>query len=133
QLGSLLEQVLTPDQYRRNARIGGGTGEFAVCLPGQDDEGGEGLRPIDAKVPHEEYDRPVDAMERGDSEALEAAGRALEQRVRGEAKRISEKYVAPPATTDFAIMFMPTEGLYAEIVRRPGFANALQQQHRILV
>jgi DNA recombination protein RmuC len=133
QLGALLEQMLTPEQYRAQARIGAGNVDYAVRLPGQDSDGGEVLLPIDAKFPHEDYDRLVDAIERGDGEALEAAGRALELRIKTEAKRICDKYVVPPATTDFAIMFLPTEGLYAEVVRRPGLANTLQQQHRVLV
>jgi DNA recombination protein RmuC len=133
QLGALLEQMLAPEQYRRNVRVGGGFVEFAVCMPGRDDDSGEVLLPIDSKFPHEDYDRLVDAHERGDGDAFEAAGRALEQRIRGEAKAICEKYVKPPMTTDFAIMFLPTEGLYAEVVRRPGLADALQQQHRVLV
>jgi DNA recombination protein RmuC len=133
QLGALLEQMLTPEQYRVQARIGGGNVDYAVRLPGQDPDGGEVLLPIDAKFPHEDYDRLVDAIERGDAEALDGAARDLEVAIKTQAKRICDKYVAPPATTDFAIMFLPTEGLYAEVVRRPGLADLLQRQHRVLV
>jgi DNA recombination protein RmuC len=133
QLGALLEQMLTPEQYRRNVRISGGFVEYAVCMPGRDDDGGDVLLPIDSKFPHEDYDRLVDAHERGDRGAFDVAGDALEQRIRREAKTICEKYVAPPATTDFAIMFLPTEGLYAEVVRRPGLADVLQRQYRVMV
>jgi DNA recombination protein RmuC len=133
QLGALLEQVLTPEQYCAQARIRNGNVDYAVRLPGQDADLGEVLLPIDAKFPHEDYDRLIDAHERGDGEALEAAVQALETRIKLEAKSICEKYVEPPLTTDFAIMFLPTEGLYAEVVRRPGLADLLQRQHRVLV
>jgi DNA recombination protein RmuC len=132
QLGALLEQMMTPDQYRAQARIGSGNVDYAVRLPGQDSDG-EVLLPIDSKFPHEDYERLVDAHERGDGDAFEAAGRALELRIKTEAKSICDKYVAPPTTTDFAIMFLPTEGLYAEVLRRPGLADLLQRQHRVLV
>jgi DNA recombination protein RmuC len=133
QLGALLEQVLTPEQYCAQARIHNGNVDYAVRLPGQDADTGEVLLPIDAKFPHEDYDRLIDAHERGDGEALELAAQALETRIKLEAKSICEKYVEPPLTTDFAIMFLPTEGLYAEVVRRPGLADLLQRQHRVLV
>lgn len=133
QLGALLDQVLTPEQYRAQARIGSGNVDYAVRLPGQDDDGSEVLLPIDAKFPHEDFERLIDAHEKGDGEGFEAASRALELRIKAEAKSISDKYVVPPATTDFAIMFLPTEGLYAEVVRRPGLADFLQRQHRVLV
>ena len=134
QLAALLEQVFTPEQYGRevitvpgsNARV-----EFAVKLPGQ----GEAplWLPIDAKVPREDYERLLDAQERADAPAAEAAGKALEARLRLEAKTIADKYLAPPHTTDFALLFVPTEGLYAECLRRPGLFEALQREHKVML
>jgi DNA recombination protein RmuC len=135
QLGALLEQMLAPDQFVRNAaprREGGERVEFAVRLPGPAD-GEEVLLPIDAKFPVEDYQRLVEASERGDAAAVEAASRALEARVRGCAKDIHDKYLCPPRTTDFGILFLPTEGLYAEIVRRPGLVDLIQRDHKVSV
>ncbi|MTJ81158.1 MAG: DNA recombination protein RmuC [Telmatospirillum sp.] len=136
QLASLLEQMLTPDQFTANGICRVGSAErvdFAIRLPGRGDDGGEVLLPIDSKFPQEDYDRLLDAAERADAEAVEAAGRALEQRVKSFARDIRAKYVNPPRTTDFAILFLPTEGLYAEILRRPGLADQLQQDFRVTV
>jgi DNA recombination protein RmuC len=135
QLGALLEQVLTPEQYAANIATRAGSNdrvEFAVKLPGRDDAGPVWL-PIDAKFPREDYERLLDAQERADRDAAEAAASALETRIRLEAKTIAAKYVAPPETTDFAILFLPTEGLYAEVLRRPGLMEALQREHRVTV
>ncbi len=136
QLGAMLEQVLNPEQYAANVvtRTGGGPVEFAVRLPGRGDDPTEVVwLPVDAKFPIEDYQRLVEAQERADSDAAEAASRQLEARVRGCARDISEKYLNPPATTDFGILFLPTEGLFAEVVRRPGLADALQRDWRVMV
>jgi DNA recombination protein RmuC len=105
--------------------------DFAIKLPGKSESGEPLWLPIDAKFPNEDYERLLDAQARADVVAADAAGKALEQRIRLEAKSISEKYVEPPFTTDFAILFLPTEGLYAEVLRRPGLMEALQREHRI--
>ena len=135
QLGALLEQMLAPDQYAVNAaprRDGGERVEYAVRLPGPA-EGEEVLLPIDAKFPVEDYHRLVEASERGDAAAVDAASKALEVRIRGCAKDIRDKYLCPPRTTDFGILFLPTEGLYAEVVRRPGLVEALQRDFKVSV
>ena len=134
QLAGLLEQVFTPEQYALNVETVPGSGarvEFAIKLPGRRDDGVPLWLPIDAKFPREDYERLLDAQERADKPEAEAAGRAIEQRLRLEAKTIREKYVAPPHTTEFAILFVPTEGLYAEALRRPGLMEALQREHRV--
>jgi DNA recombination protein RmuC len=136
QLAMLLEQVLTPDQYASNVETVRGSGErveFAIKLPGQDDGSGPVWMPIDAKFPKEQYERLADAAERADADGVAAAGRELERAIRGEAKTIAEKYLAPPLTTDFAILFLPTEGLYAEVMRRPGLADDLQRTFRVSI
>ncbi|RZT08975.1 DNA recombination protein RmuC [Duganella sp. CF402] len=136
QLEMLLEQVLTPDQYAKNVETIAGTGarvEFALKLPGQTDGGAPVWMPIDAKFPKEQYERLLEAADNADAEGVAAAGRELERAVRTEAKTISEKYVSPPHTTDFAILFLPTEGLYAEVMRRPGLADELQRVNRISI
>ena len=137
QLEMLLEQVLTPEQYAKNVETIAGSGarvEFALKLPGQIEGGAPVWMPIDAKFPKEQYERLLEAADRADADGVALAGRELERAVRGEAKTISEKYVSPPHTTDFAILFLPTEGLYAEVMRRPGLADELQRaaphQHR---
>jgi len=135
QLGALLEQLLTTDQYDANvATIPGSNDrvEFAVRMPGAG-EGAQLYLPIDAKFPVEDYQRLLDAQEAADADAAALAGRALEVRVREEAKRIRGKYVAPPHTTDFAVLFLPTEGLYAEVIRRPGLFETLQRDFHITV
>ena len=136
QLGALLEQMLAPGQWVANAaprREGGERVEFAVRLPGPEDGEGEVLLPIDAKFPVEDYQRLVEASERGDAEGVEAASRALEVRIKACARDIHDKYLAPPRTTDFGILFLPTEGLYAEVVRRPGLAQQLQRDQKVMV
>ena len=133
QLAGLLEQVFAPDQYAANIATVPGSSErveYAVRFPGSDGSAPVWL-PIDAKFPREDYERLLDAQERADAEGARNAGEALERRVRLEAKRIVEKYVAAPHTTEFAILFLPTEGLYAEVLRRPGLVDALQREQRI--
>ena len=134
QLSALLEQVFTVDQYAAQVvtRPGGKNPvDFAIKLPGRSDSGEPLWLPIDAKFPNEDYERLLDAQQRADVAGAEAAGKALEVRIRLEAKSISEKYIAPPHTTDFAILFLPTEGLYAEVLRRPGLMESLHRDHRI--
>ncbi len=136
QLGALLEDVLAPDQYVENAQVRKGSAErveFAIKLPGKDEGDGPVLLPLDAKFPKEDYERLVDAGEAGDPAAMEAARKQLDAAVKQAAKTISDKYVVPPATTDFALMYLPTEGLYAEVVRRPGLVDALQRDYRVVV
>jgi DNA recombination protein RmuC len=135
QLGALLEQMLTAEQYESNVITVPGSNErveFAIRMPGQG-EGEHILLPIDAKFPMEDYQRLLEAQENADVEAAGLAGRALELRVREEAKRIKSKYIAPPHTTDFAVLFLPTEGLFAEVIRRPGLFELLQREHRVTV
>lgn len=135
QLGALLDQLLTIDQYDSNVITIPGSNdrvEFAVRMPGAG-EHAQLYLPIDAKFPVEDYQRLLDAQEAADADAAALAGRALEMRVREEAKRIRSKYVAPPHTTDFAVMFLPTEGLYAEVIRRPGLFESLQRDHHVTV
>ncbi|NVO08194.1 MAG: DNA recombination protein RmuC [Rhodoferax sp.] len=134
QLEALLEQVFVPDQYAAQvATIPGSKNvvDFAIRLPGRSDNGAPLWLPIDAKFPNEDYERLLDAQGRADVLGAEAAGKALELRIRLEAKSINEKYVEPPHTTDFAILFLPTEGLYAEVLRRPGLMESLQRDHRV--
>jgi DNA recombination protein RmuC len=134
QLGMLLEQMLTPDQYGTNVATTG-TGErveYAIKLPGSEPDGSVWL-PIDAKFPREDYDRLLEAVERADAPAIEETSRQLEGRVRLCAREIAQKYVAPPKTTDFAVMYLPTEGLYAEVLRRPGLIETLQRDYRVTV
>ncbi|MBP6675986.1 MAG: DNA recombination protein RmuC, partial [Vitreoscilla sp.] len=134
QLAGLLEQVFTPEQYGRNVETVPGSNarvEFAIRLPGRRDDGQPLWLPIDAKFPREDYERLLAAQEAADPVAAEAAAKAIEMRLRAEAKTIREKYIAAPYTTDFGILFVPTEGLYAEALRRPGLVEALQREHRI--
>ena len=136
QLEMLLEQVLTVDQYAKNVETIHGSGarvEFAIKLPGAQESGQPVWLPIDAKFPKEQYERLLDAADRADADGVLQAGRELERAVRLEAKTICEKYVSPPQTTDFAILFLPTEGLYAEVMRRPGLADDLQRQLRVSI
>jgi DNA recombination protein RmuC len=133
QLARLLEQFLSPEQMIENAVVREGSlerVEFAIRLPGRDGEN-EVLLPIDAKFPQEDYQRLLEAAERGDAEAVQAAGDALETRIRQFARTIREKYIVPPRTTDFAVLFLPTEGLYAEVLRRPGLFEQLQREHHV--
>lgn len=134
QLAALLEQVFVPDQYAAQVATRPGNKnvvDFAIKLPGRSDAGAPVWLPIDAKFPNEDYERLLDAQARADVVAADAAAKALESRIRLEAKSIAEKYVEPPHTTDFAILFLPTEGLYAEVLRRPGLMAALQRDYRI--
>lgn len=136
QLGNLLEQMLTPDQFEKNVATNAESNErveYAVKLPGRDEHGAPVWLPIDAKFPQEEYQRLVDAQERGDSQAADAASAALEGSVKNEARKISTKYLNPPFTTDFAILFLPTEGLFAEVLRRPGLCDAIQREQRVVL
>lgn len=134
QLASLLEQVFTVDQYGAQVATKPGSKnvvDFAIKLPGKSVDGVPLWLPIDAKFPNEDYERLLDAQGSADVLGAEAAGKALELRIRLEARSMSEKYIEPPHTTDFAILFLPTEGLYAEVLRRPGLMEALQREHRI--
>lgn len=136
QLAGLLDQVFTPEQYASNVATLPGSSErveFAISLPGQRDDGKPLWLPIDAKFPREDYERLLDAQERADAAAAEAAGKAIESRLRLEAKTIREKYIGPPHTTDFGILFVPTEGLYAEALRRPGLVEGLQREHKVML
>jgi len=134
QLAALLEQVFAPDQYATQVVTRPGSKnvvDFAIRLPGRGDDGAPCWLPIDAKFPNEDYERLLDAQLRADAVAADAAGKALESRIRLEAKSMADKYLEPPHTTDFAILFLPTEGLYAEVLRRPGLMEALQRDMRV--
>jgi DNA recombination protein RmuC len=135
QLGNLLEQVLAPGQYEKNVVTREGSSErveFAIKLPGRDGDGDEVVwLPIDAKFPKEDYERMIAASEKADLAGVEEAGKQLEQRIRSSAKEIHEKYIGPPQTTDFGIMFLPSEGLYAEVLRRPGLVEKIQRESRV--
>lgn len=133
-LENLLAQILVPAQYKKQVRIKRGSEDavdFCIVMPGKDDD--EVLLPIDAKFPIEDYARLVEASERGDVDGIETASKALANRVKGEAMSIRDKYVNPPKTTDFAIMYLPTEGLYAEIIRREGLVEKIQNDYRIVI
>lgn len=136
QLGALLDQMLTPDQYTANIATKPGSldrVEFAIKLPGKDSDNKVVYIPIDAKFPQEDYQRLVEASEQADVVALEAATKALEARLKGEGKSIRDKYIDPPHTTDFAIMYLPTEGLFAEVVRNTAICEWLQRECRVIV
>jgi DNA recombination protein RmuC len=136
QLAGLLDQVFTAEQYAANVAVLPGSNdrvEFAISLPGQRNDGKPLWLPIDAKFPREDYERLLDAQERADAPAAEAAGKAIENRLRHEARTIREKYIGPPHTTDFGILFVPTEGLYAEALRRPGLLESLQREHKVML
>ncbi|MDD3365275.1 MAG: DNA recombination protein RmuC [Syntrophomonas sp.] len=136
QLGNILEQVLSPEQYALNVCTRQGSNErveFAIKLPGLNQGYGEVWLPIDAKFPQEDYLRLVEASEKGQADQVEEAGRQLEKRIKLEAQHIRDKYLDPPHTTDFGIMFLPTESLYAEVVRRPGLMSSLQNDFRVIV
>jgi DNA recombination protein RmuC len=135
QLEMLLDQMLSPEQYVKNANIRAGTQEtveFAIKLPGTAN-GENVLLPIDAKFPQEAWERLEDAQVRGDQEDVKQAGEKLEATIRIAAKDISRKYIEPPITTNFAVMYLPTEGLFAEVVRRPGLLDELQTKYRVTV
>jgi DNA recombination protein RmuC len=136
QLGTLLGEMLSPAQFAQNVVTRPGSNdrvEYAVKLPGRRDDGTPCWLPIDAKFPLDDYQRLQDAIERADGSAVEGARKALEAFFKTEAKSIRNKYVEPPHTTDFAILFVPTEGLYAEAMSRPGLADALQREHRVML
>ncbi len=137
QLESLLQELLTSEQYEKNVATQKGSKdrvEFAIKLPGRENGNGEGVwLPIDAKFPQEDYQRLNDALEKGDGVAAEEAAKALTSRIKLEAKNIKEKYLDPPHTTDFGILFLPTEGLYAEVLRQPGLLDTVQREYRIVI
>jgi DNA recombination protein RmuC len=136
-LSHILEQILTPDQYDTNVATKKNSKErveFAIKLPGQDTDRERVVwMPIDSKFPQEDYQRLLDAQEAADKELADKCTKQLEIRIKAEAKSIREKYIDPPHTTDFGIMFLPVEGLYAEVLRRPGLCDTLQREHRIVV
>lgn len=136
-LGALLEQTLSDNQYAKNVATTIGSAErveFAIKLPGAEADNNDPVwLPIDAKFPLEDYQRLVEAQEASDKGAIETAGKALETRVKAEAKKIQEKYINPPRTTDFAVMYLPTEGLYAEVLKRPGVWDTLQREYRVSI
>lgn len=134
QLGQLLEQILSPEQYETNVATKPRSAErveYAIKLPGKDDINKVVYLPLDAKFPQEDYARLVEAQEKGDIAATEESLKQLEHRIKLEARHIKEKYISPPYTTDFAILFVPTEGLFAEIIRRPGLIEALQNKYKV--
>ena len=135
QLGALLQELMTPDQYECNVATRGTLErvEFAIRLPGRDRGMPPVWLPIDAKFPVEDYRRLVEASERGDADAVDQAAKQLESRIKSCARDIAVKYIEPPLTTDFAILFLPIEGLYAEAVRRPGLAEMLQAEFRVIL
>ena len=134
QLGALLEQVLTPDQFAKNVKTRGDSGDhvdFAIKLPG-DENGAPVWLPIDAKFPTEDYQRLIGAQDKGDVPGIDEAMKSLETQLKKSAKEICQKYINPPKTTDFALMFLPTEGLYAEAIRRVGLAEQVQRDCRVV-
>jgi DNA recombination protein RmuC len=135
QLSAILEQFLSPEQYAKNVRPRGNgeTVEFAIKLPGRDLDGSHVWLPIDAKFPKEDYEKLVAALDRRDAEQVRISTSQLELRIKANARDISQKYLCPPQTTDFAIMFLPTEGLYAEVLRVPGLADFIQREHRVII
>jgi DNA recombination protein RmuC len=135
-LGNLLEQVMTTDQFERDVEVKPGSNqrvEFAIKLPGVGDDEGPVWLPVDAKFPVADYERLVEASERSDLDEIESASKAIESGIRAAGKDICSKYVHPPHSTDFAVMFLPIEGLFAEVVRRPGLVDLLQREFRIVV
>lgn len=136
QLGNILEQILTSEQYSKNVATRKNSSErveFAVKLPGKEERNGEVVwLPIDSKFPQEDYQRLMDAQEQGNPVLAEEAAKSMELKVKSFAKDIRDKYIDPPGTTDFGIMFLPTEGLYAEVLRRPGLSDFLQREYRIV-
>lgn len=137
QLGMLLEQVLTPDQYEQNVKTKQNSNdhvEYAIKLPGREEGSSSTVwLPVDAKFPMEDYQVLVAAQDRADQEQVLTAGRQLETKIKNEAKSIRDKYIDPPTTTDFGVLFLPIEGLYAEVVRRPGLTDFLQREYRVVV
>jgi DNA recombination protein RmuC len=136
QLGALLSDVFTTEQYATNVETVPGSRErveYAIRLPGRVDGGASVWLPIDAKFPREDYERLLDAQERADKDAVELSARAIENRLKLEARTIRDKYIAAPHTTDFGILFVPTEGLYAEALRRPGLVDVLQREFKVML
>lgn len=136
QLGNILEQIMAPEQYEANVKTKHGSNdhvEFAIKLPGKDDHGKQVYLPIDAKFPQENYVRLQSAYDEGDPVAVDAANRALMQSIKKFAKDIRDKYIDPPYTTDFGIMFLPIEGLFAEVVRQPELVSFLQREYKIII
>lgn len=136
QLGDILDQILTPEQFEKNVKPRVDSNEiveFAIRLPGQGDSTDTIWLPIDSKFPQEDYQRLIDAAEVADTDGVERSTAALLKAIEQSAKDISAKYIEPPHTTDFAIMFLPTEGLYSEVLRQPGIVEKLQQDHRVVV
>ena len=136
QLGALLEEMLSPAQFSRNVATRPGSQErveYAIKFPGRGEDGVPCWLPIDAKFPLEDYQRLQDAIERADIGAVDVSRKALEDFFKTEARKIRDKYIEPPHTTDFAILFVPTEGLYAEAVARPGLADAIQRDYRVML
>jgi DNA recombination protein RmuC len=131
QLGALLEQILSPEQYQRNVATRGTSErvEFAVKLPGEDDQ--TVWLPIDSKFPLDSYQRLLDAFESGQTEQVDLMARQLEAAIKASARAIRDKYLEPPRTTDFAILFLPTESLYAEVLRRTALVDLLQREYRV--
>lgn len=135
-LGNLLEQVLTPEQYSQNVATKPGSNdrvEFAIKLPGRDKDGTVVWLPIDAKFPQEDYQRLLDAQDAASQTLADDAAKALEARIKSEAKDIAAKYICVPHTTDFAILFLPVEGLYAEVLRRPGLCDLLMREYKVVL
>jgi len=136
QLGNLLEQILTPDQYATNVITKVGSNdrvEFAIKLPARDGHDSIIWLPIDAKFPMEDYERLIDAQDQANLPRIEELGKSLENRIKLEGKKIHDKYIDPPNTTDFGILFLPVEGLYAEVLRRPGLCEILQRQYKVVI
>jgi DNA recombination protein RmuC len=137
QLGSLLEEYFTPEQYDKNVAVKRGSlnrVEFAIRLPGKDTDSDQPVYlPIDSKFPQEDYTGLLNAQEQGSLELVEQYSRALEARIKSEARDIRDKYINPPATTDFAVMFLPTESLYAEVLRRPGLGESITRDYRVII
>ncbi len=136
QLGTLLDQIMTPEQYEKNVATKKGSNdrvEFAIKIPAKDDKIKNLWLPIDAKFPMEDFQNLVDAEEKCDLLQITALGKALELRIKSEAKDIKEKYLDPPHTTDFGILFLPIESLYAEVLRRPGLADTLQRDYKVII
>ena len=136
QLGNILEQIMAPEQYEANVKTKQGSNdlvEFAIKLPGKDDNGKEVYLPIDAKFPQEDYIRLQNAYEAGDVPGIDSASKALSNAIKKFAKDIRDKYIDPPFTTDFGILFLPIEGLFAEVVRQPDLVAILQREYKIIV
>ena len=136
QLENILEQMLSPEQYEKNVRVKKNSKEnveFCIKFPSKHKEGAHVLLPVDSKFPLADYQRLLEAQESGDVQQMNSAGKNLENRVKQEARKICEKYISPPATTDFAILFLPLEGLYAEVLRRPGLWEDIQRRYRVSI